>query len=272
MHIHVPENTEYDTIEYVKSLGTVSQIRLENLMAQMAERGGARGPAPIELAQVAPDQIAAVVVSPGDGISRVFASLGASAIVEGGQSMNPSTQEILDALESLPTDKIVILPNNKNIRLCAEQAVEMTSKQARVIPTRSVPEGIAAILALDPEAPLDAVADSMKAASEIVHTLELTTATRSVEIDGVEVREGQVIGLLDGKLVISGEDLADTFSTLLSQAEIDRAELLTVYFGRDVSRDAARLVVERVQASHPELEVELVDGGQPHYQLIASLE
>lgn len=272
VHIHVPEHTEYDTIEYVKSLGTVSQVRLENLMAQMAERGASRKPAPIELARVTPDQIAAVVVSPGDGLSRVFASLGASAIVEGGQSMNPSTQDILDAVEALPTDKVVILPNNKNIRLCAEQAAELTSKQARVIPTCSIPQGIAAILALDPESPLDAVVGAMEATIGIVRTLELTTATRSVEIDGVDVREGQVIGLLDGKLVIAGEDLSDTFSELIDRAGIDRGELLTIYYGRDMTLEAAQAVVERVQAAHPDVEVELVDGGQHHYQLIASLE
>lgn len=272
VHIHVPEHTEYDTIEYIKSLGTVSQIRLENLMAQMAERRNSDKAAPLKLTIVKPDQIAAVVVSPGDGLSRVFASLGAAAVVEGGQSMNPSTQEILDALEALPTDKVVILPNNKNIRLCAEQAAEMTSKQARVIPTRSIPQGIAAILALDPDSALDAMVEAMEAASQVVRTLELTIATRSVEIDGVQVREGQVIGLLDGRLVVAGEGLPGTFIELLRQAGIDQAELLTIYHGQEISFEAAVTIVERVRSVHPDVEVELVDGGQPHYQLIASLE
>jgi DAK2 domain fusion protein YloV len=272
VHIHVPDHTEYDTIEYVKTLGTVSQIRLENLVAQMAGRAASSMSAAIELSEVGPDQIGTVVVSPGEGISRVFASLGASAIVKGGQSMNPSTQEILAAVEALPTDKIVILPNNKNIQLCAQQAVEMTSKQARVIPTHSIPEGIAAILALDPEAPLDTAVASMDDAKDVVRTLELTVATRSVEIDGVEVRRGQVIGLLDGKLVVAGEDLADTFTELLDQAGITEAELLTVYYGTDLACERARAVVDRIRETHPDLEIELVDGGQPHYQLIASIE
>jgi DAK2 domain fusion protein YloV len=272
VHIHVPDRTEYDTIEYVKSLGTVSQVRLENLMAQMAAREAAARSAPIKLAEVGPDQTGTVVVSPGEGIARVFASLGAAAIVEGGQTMNPSTQEILAALEALPTDKVIILPNNKNIRLCAEQAAEMTSKHARVVPTRSIPQGIAAILAFDPDAPLDSTVDSMHGAADAVRTLELTVATRSVEIDGVEVRQGQVIGLLDGKLVVAGEDLSDAFIELLRQAGTDRAELLTVYYGKDLTDAAARAVMERIRSAHPDLEVELVDGGQPHYQFIASLE
>jgi len=272
VHIHVPEHTEYDTIEYVKSLGTVTQVRLENLMAQMAERGPSGKPAPIELAKVKPDQVAAVVVSPGEGISRVFASLGASAIVKGGQSMNPSTQEILEAVEALPTDRIVILPNNKNVRLCAEQAAEIASKQAYVIPAQTVPQGIAAILALDPDSPLEANVASMNEAMRLIRTLELTIATRSVEIDGVEVREGQVIGLLDGKLVVAGEELTDTFTGLLSHAGIEKAELVTIYFGIDLTPQAAMAVADRVRDAYPELEVELVDGGQPHYQLIASLE
>ena len=114
--------------------------------------------------------------------------------------------------------------------------------------------------------------EAMEAASEVVQSLEVTIATRSVEIDGVEVREGQVIGLLDGKLVAAGQDLSDTFVELLNHARIDRAELLTIYHGADMSADAAQAVVERVRSAHPQVEVELVDGGQPHYQLIASLE
>lgn len=272
VHIHVPEHTEYEAIEYVKSLGTVTQVRLENLMAQTADLSPSARLAPIELAEVKPNQIAAVVVSPGEGISRVFASLGASAIVKGGQTMNPSTQEILETLESLPTDKIVILPNNKNIRLCAEQAAEMTSKRVHVVPTRSIPQGIAAVLALNPDSPLEANVASMNEALEVIRTLELTVATRSVEIDGVEVRQGQVIGLLDGKLVVAGEELSGTFTELLSHTDSDRAELVTIYFGSDLTPQAAGAVADRVRDAYPALEVELVEGGQPHYQLIASLE
>jgi len=213
-----------------------------------------------------------VVVSPGQGISRVFASLGASAIVAGGQTMNPSTQEILQALEALPTDRIVILPNNKNIRLAAEQAAELTSKQAYVVPSRFVPQGIAAILALDPDSPLESNVASMEEAMANVRTVELTLATRTVEIDGVKVRQGQIIGLMEGVLKAAGEDLAETFNVLLGNAGLEQSELVTIYYGVDLSADQAKAVVDRVKGKHPHLEFELVDGGQPHYQLIASIE
>jgi len=272
VHIHVPKETEYEPIEYVKSLGTVTQVKLENLMSQMAAREAAGRRAPLQLAEVKSGQIAAVVVSPGQGISRVFASLGASAIVAGGQTMNPSTQEILQALEALPTDRIVILPNNKNIRLAAEQAAELTSKQAYVVPSRFVPQGIAAILALDPDSPLESNVASMEEAMANVRTVELTLATRTVEIDGVKVRQGQIIGLMEGVLKAAGEDLAETFNVLLGNAGLEQSELVTIYYGVDLSADQAKAVVDRVKGKHPHLVFELVDGGQPHYQLIASIE
>jgi DAK2 domain fusion protein YloV len=272
VHIHVPKETEYEPIEYVKSLGTVTQVKLENLMSQMAAREAAGRRAPVQLAEVKSGQIAAVVVSPGQGISRVFASLGASAIVAGGQTMNPSTQEILQALEALPTDRIVILPNNKNIRLAAEQAAELTSKQAFVVPSRFVPQGIAAILALDPDGPIESNTASMEEAMANVRTIELTMATRTVEIDGVKVRQGQIIGLMEGVLKAAGEDLAETFNELLGNAGLEQSELVTIYYGVDLTADQAKAVVDRVKGKYPHLEFELVDGGQPHYQLIASIE
>ena len=272
VHIHVPKETEYEPIEYVKSLGTVTQVKLENLMSQMAAREAAGRRAPVQLAEVKSGQIAAVVVSPGQGISRVFASLGASAIVAGGQTMNPSTHEILQALEALPTDRIMILPNNKNIRLAAEQAAGLTSKQAFVVPSRFVPQGIAAILALDPDGPLESNAASMEEAMANVRTIELTMATRTVEIDGVKVRRGQIIGLMEGVLKAAGEDLAETFNELLGKADLEQSELVTIYYGLDLTGDQARAVVDRVKGEYPNLEFELVDGGQPHYQLIASIE
>ena len=272
VHIHVPKETEYEPIEYVKSLGTVTQVKLENLMSQMAAREAAGRRAPVQLAEVKSGQIAAVVVSPGQGISRVFASLGASAIVAGGQTMNPSTQEILQALEALPTDRIVILPNNKNIRLAAEQAAELTSKQAFVVPSRFVPQGVAAILALDPDGPIESNTASMEEAMANVRTIELTMATRTVEIDGVKVRQGQIIGLMEGVLKAAGEDLAETFNELLGNAGLEQSELVTIYYGVDLTADQAKAVVDRVKGKYPHLEFELVDGGQPHYQLIASIE
>lgn len=205
MHIHVPDATEYQPIDYVRSLGTITNIHLENLMDQMAGRARSAASAEPRLARVEPGQIAVVAVSPGPGLAKVFASLGVAALVEGGQTMNPSTQEILAALETLPTNDILILPNNDNILLTARQVAGLTPKRVRVIPTGSVPQGVAAMLAHDPNGDPAQVAAAMEAALRQVRTVELTYATRNATLDGVAVREGQVIGLLDGRLAVAGD-------------------------------------------------------------------
>ncbi|MEW6568292.1 MAG: DAK2 domain-containing protein [Chloroflexota bacterium] len=272
MHIHVPDNTQYEPIEYVKSLGTITNVHLENLMAQMAEQAGQQDLRNLRLTPVEPGQIAAVAVAPAAGIARVFASLGVAAIVEGGQTMNPSTEEVLKAFENLPTDKIVILPNNKNIVLTANQTIGLTTKRVAVIPSKSVPQGIAAMLALAPDGNYESTVEAMTAALKTVRTGEVTTATRSVEIDGVSVRQGQVIGLLDGCLAASGDELQTVVLDLLERAGAAQAELVTFYYGADLPVKTANQLADVVRDRHASLEVELVEGGQPHYQLILSVE
>ncbi len=272
MHIHVPDNTQYEPIEYIRTLGTITNVHLENLMAQMADQASQQTLASLRLNPVEPGQIAAVAVAPAMGIARVFASLGVAAIVEGGQTMNPSTEEILKAFEDLPTDRIVILPNNKNIILTANQTLGLTRKQVAVIPSRTIPQGIAAMLALSPDGDYQATVEAMTAALDTVRSGEVTIATRSVEIDGVKVQEGQVIGLLDGRLAASGDDLESVVFDLLEQAGAAQAELVTLYYGADLPVKEANRLADRVRQRHPSLEVELVEGGQPHYQLIFSVE
>ncbi len=272
MHIHVPDNTQYTPVEYVRSLGEVSKFAVENLMAQMADRGAKPGAESLKLAGVEPGQLAAVTVAPGPGIARVFASLGAAAVIEGGQTMNPSTQEILAAVENLPTDRILILPNNKNIVLAAQQAAGLTAKQLVVVPSVSVPQGVAAMLALDPQGNLETVAASMRQALAQVQTAELTVATRSVETDGVPVREGQVIGLLNGRLVVAGDSLPQALTAVLQQADVAKAELITLYYGADLTAMQANQLADQVRQAWPDQEVEVIEGGQPHYGLILSIE
>ncbi len=271
MHIHVPDDTQYKPIEFVRSVGTVTKVMIENLMEQVQNRKET-SIADLDLVSVQPGDIAAVVVAPGMGIAKVFASLGAAAIVEGGQTMNPSTKEILAAFEDLPCDKVIILPNNKNVVLAANQAVKLSVKKVAVVPSVSVPQGIAAILALDPSADVDEAAAAMISAMGGIHTGELTTATRSVEIDGVKVAEGQVIGLLDGRLAAAGDDLDKTLLDVLRQAEPENAELITLYFGADLSAKDAEGLADHVRKTYSDKEVEVVQGGQPHYQIILSVE
>lgn len=269
MHIHVPTEKRYEPIDYIMGIGTVTKVAIENLLAQMDDIQKSKQ---IQFTAVEPGQIAVVVVSPGAGLSRIFASLGVAAIVAGGQSMNPSTQDILNSFENLPTDKVIILPNNKNIVLAANQAKEVTVKQVAVVPTRTVPQGLAAMLALIPDGELSAVAEKMTRALNTVKTGEVTVATRTVEIDGVSVKDGQVIALLDGKLVVSAESVEQGVMDLLEKAEADQHELVSLYYGEGMTHAEANRIADIIVTKYSSLEVEVQEGGQPHYQFIISIE
>lgn len=272
MHIHTRDQEQYKPIDYCRSLGTVTRVSIENLMVQQAARLPAAEESFPFPARIEAGQIAAVVVAPGPGIARVFASLGAAAIVQGGQTMNPSTQEILGAFENLPTDNVIILPNNKNILLAARQAAELTVKRVKVVPSLSIPQGVAAMFALDPDADFEAVAQAMNSAIEEPQSAELTRATRSAEIDGVRVRQGQVIGMLDGRLVAAGDDLESTLMDVLELAVSDEAELITMYYGADLTPGQSNQIADKVRETWPDLEVEVIEGGQPHYQILMAIE
>lgn len=269
MHIHVPTENRYVPIDYIMGIGTVTKVAIENLLAQMDDiQKGAQ----IKFMPVESGNIAVVVVSPGAGLSRIFASLGVAAIVAGGQTMNPSTQDILAAFENLPTNKIIILPNNKNIVMAANQAKEVTVKNVQVVPTRTVPQGLAAMLALIPDGDIEAIAKKMNKAISSVKTGEITVATRSVEIDGVAVRDGQVIALLDGKLVVSAESVEQGVMGLLEKANADEHEIVTLFYGEGVTHAEANRIEDVIRKKYSSLEVELQEGGQPHYQFIISIE
>ncbi len=271
MHIHVPADRENAPIQYIKSLGVVYKAAIENLRAQMDDLEHEHSSS-IQFAPLEPGQIASVAVAPGPGIARVFASLGVSAIVEGGQTMNPSTQEILNAFENLPTDKVIILPNNKNIILTAQAAAQLTVKHVAVIPSVSVPQGMAAMMRLIASGNMDEVVADMSAAMGDVETGEITTATRSVEIDGVDVKEGQIICLLNGKLVLSTDNLKNATLGLLKKAHADHFELITLFYGSSVSRMDVDAITDSIRKKFPSQEIEVQEGGQPHYQFIISIE
>jgi dihydroxyacetone kinase-like predicted kinase len=186
--------------------------------------------------------------------------------------MNPSTEEILAAIESLGTDKVIVLPNNKNIIMAAETACEMASKEARVVRTRTVPQGVNALLSLDPDGELDDVVAAMTGASETVATGEITTATRNVTLGGVQVQDGHILGLSNGEVCSAGPDLEAVVRETLENMNIDSRELLTFYYGAEIKLGAAKAMAAKAQEWHPEVEVEVVDGGQPHYFYIISAE
>lgn len=272
MHIHVEKDRRYEPIDYTMSLGTITKVYIENLIEQMEEIERQSRGSNINLSPVEPGQIAVITVSPGPGISRVFASLGVAGIVEGGQTMNPSTEDILNAFEDLPTDKVILLPNNKNIIMAAKSSAEITVKQVAVIPSHTIPQGLAAMFRLDPQGDFDEVVAEMNAAIEEVDTGEITRATRSVEIDGVKVKEGEIIALFNGKLVSSTNSLEKACISLMDKSNTSQYELLTLFYGADVSAQEANRIADTIRAANPHLEIELQDGGQPHYQFIISFE
>ena len=272
MHIHVPTEKRYEPIDYTMTIGTISKVHIENLMIQMDPSTGQKKEEPIKLTKVSQGDVALVTISPGVGFSRIFASLGAAAIVEGGQTMNPSTQEILAAFEDLPTDQVIILPNNKNILMAAKSAAELSVKMVEVIPTVTVPQGLAAMLRLIPGQELSQIAAEMQSAVNEIESGEITTAVREVEIDGIDVKEGEIISLHNGKLVGSNKTLKEGCITFLETAKANDFELITMFNGENISQEDAESMAEFIQEEYPDQVVELQYGGQPHYQFILSIE
>jgi dihydroxyacetone kinase-like predicted kinase len=272
MHIHTPSEKRYQPIDYILGIGTITKVAMENLLAQMDDIENQVSHNKLELTTIEPGQIAVVTVSPGTGLSRIFASLGVAAVISGGQTMNPSTKDILEAFENLPTDKIIILPNNKNIVLAANQAKEVTVKKVRVVASRNVPQGLAAMLHMNPDGELDTVAEKMTRAMDTVITGEVTIATRSVEIDGVTVKEGQVIALLNGKLAVSADSLERACLELLEAANATNFELITMFYGEEMKHTEANRIADLIREKYPNQEIEMQEGGQPHYQFIFAIE
>jgi dihydroxyacetone kinase-like predicted kinase len=221
---------------------------------------------------IEPGEVGVVAVAAGAGLAGVFRSLGAAYVVNGGQTNNPSTEEIYRAIEQLPTDKVIVLPNNKNIFLAAEAARELSAKQVSVVHSRSVPQGIAALMALRPDQDVAANAEAMEAALGSVKTGEITRATRSVELDGVKVEEGSIIGLVDGHLCGSGPDEHAVLDEMFERMNIADCGIVTIYYGASVALEEATALAERIQARYPGVEVEVIEGGQAHYFYILSAE
>jgi DAK2 domain fusion protein YloV len=215
--------------------------------------------------------LATVVVVPGEGLLKVFQSLGASAIVPGGKTMNPSTRELLSAIEAVPSDQVVVLPNNPNVILTAKQASSLAKKQVAVVPTTSAPQGIAALLALNYEASLEANVQAMEEACKKVKTVEITNAARSSRYKEVVVKKGKPIAFLDGELVAAAPSFSALIEKLIPHLGLDGAEVITIYFGADTKREQADEIAGLLRR-HFTGEMEVVDGKQPHYNYIISIE
>lgn len=270
VHIHVKDPGE--PLSYGASLGHISDVVVENMQEQMEElvHGGVAVP---EMAvTVLPDQVGVVAVAAGKGLVNVFRGLGAAFVVNGGQTNNPSTEEIFQAIEQLPTDKVVILPNNKNIFLAAEAARDLSNKNVAVVHSRTIPQGIAALMTLHPDRDVEANAAAMERALKLVKTGEITRATRTVELDGVDVKEGSIIALADGRLCSSGPDEKAVVDELLERLEVADAGIVSLYYGADIPIERAAEMADHIRELYPDVEVEVIEGGQAHYYYILGIE
>jgi DAK2 domain fusion protein YloV len=280
VHVHVRDPGV--PLSFGAALGRITDVVVENMQLQMDEivHGHSHQPlggsAPAHVSNheviVEPGQVAVIAVAPGEGLADVFRSLGVATVVSGGQTNNPSTEEILQAIEEVATDKVVVLPNNKNIILAAKTARDLCQKHVAVVPSVTVPQGISALFAHRPDGALEDVTTAMEAAIAEVSSGEITYATRSVTLDGVDVKEGNFISIADGRLCAAAESLEDVLAPLLEHMEVADRELVSVYYGQDVTAKEAESFSGTIQELCPDVEIELVAGGQPYYYYILGAE
>lgn len=286
--VHIHTETPGTVLDYATSLGKLRQIAITDMQEQhedflaghglpnaatmQAEAGALHGSAGDADAATSSSRIALVVVASGPGLVDAFRSMGATAIVGGGQTMNPSTEDILKVVEKVPQNEVIILPNNGNIVMSARQTAGLTKKKVAVVPTDTIPQGMGALIAFNFEASLDENARAMEAASKQVETGEITRAVRDAKVEGIDVKEGQIIGLLNNKLVTTGPDREEVAWDLLEKMGAHARELITIYWGGDVDQPGAEQFQSRVQEHFSNAEIELVHGGQPFYDYIISAE
>jgi DAK2 domain fusion protein YloV len=294
--VHIHTETPGTVLNYATTLGSLRQINIANMQDQHEEflemhaqgantaasspgttmldaTAGATtvsGRNPVEA--VAATRIAVLAVAAGPGLESAFKSMGATAIIEGGQTMNPSTEDILKVVESVPQNEVIILPNNGNIIMSARQTETLTKKKVVVVPTDTIPQGMAALIALNFEGSLEDNSKAMLAASKAVETGELTRAVRDAKVNGMDVKSGEYIGLHNNAMVTTAADLDSAAWALMEHMGAADRELITIYWGGEATEDAANKFVSGVGERYPGAEVELVHGGQPFYDYIISAE
>jgi DAK2 domain fusion protein YloV len=271
VRIHAHTQKPEALVELGKIWGIVDQLKIESMDAQHQEFHASHHdeqPSP----PLASSPLGVVAVVQGSGLEAVFRSLGVGVIVTGGQTMNPSCQELLDAIDTLNADSVLILPNNANVLPAARQAAELARIPVRVVPTVTLPQGIAGMLAYSPEGSITDNAESMTNGALSIFCGEVVTAVRDALVDGSPVLSGQVMGLLEGKMVRAESSHHEALSSLVQAVAPEGGTLVTLYWGGDVSQDDANDAVESLQNAHPGTEVEAVHGGQPHYHYLVSIE
>jgi len=273
--VHVHSEHPGTILDYAVGRGSLHHIEITNMDEQHENLPPRQEKAPLR-AVAAPvlhaQDIMIIAVSPGEGFDQVLRSVGAATIVPGGQTMNPSAQQLLEAIQSLPGNKVIVLPNNGNVVMTARQAAALAGKEVRIVPTETVPQGIAALVAFNYEADLDTNVSVMEQAAASIQTAEVTIAVRDARLNGLQVKEGQVIALLNGVLEVAGTEEQPVIDDILRRMGAADLELITVYYGAEVTPAVAEGLAKHIRQDYADQEVELVYGGQPYYRYILSAE
>ncbi len=274
--VHVHTNDPGLAIQRALKYGALSNLKIDNMRLEHEEKlfkaGQAKEPAQVE-ESMPHKEVGFIAVSAGAGINEIFTGLGIDYVIEGGQTMNPSTEDILNAVNKVNADTVFILPNNKNIILAANQAQMLVKdRKVVVVPTKTVPQGITAIINYVPDIPVEENEETMKAEIGNVRTGEVTYAVRDTVIDDKEIRQGDFMGIGDDGILSVGTDVADVAFNMVKEMMTDELELISIYYGEDVAEDAANALRTKVEEAYPSCDVELQFGGQPIYYYIISAE
>jgi len=270
--VHIHSEKPGDVLAFGQQYGDLIKIKIENMRQQHAEIVGDDYKREVTQPAVKKTPYAVVTVAMGTGISDLLKSVGASVVIEGGQTMNPSTEDIVKAIESVGAEKVLILPNNKNIIMAAEQAAEVIGIEAAVVPTKSVPQGMAAILAFNPELSVEDNKLNMTNAFAHVKTGQVTFAVRDTSIDGVEIQKDDYMAISEGKIVVATPSLDDVSHALVNNLIDDDSEIVTIIYGEDVTKEIADLLASFIEEQFSHVEVEVYNGKQPLYPYIISVE
>lgn len=271
--VHIHAEMPGDVLNYAIQFGDLSQIKIENMREQYEHvTSEANQSADTDPSTVSKAASGVLVVAAGEGIAKIFRSIGADEVLFGGQTMNPSTEEIAQAIAKLNANHVYVLPNNKNIIMAAKQAAEMVDASVTVIETKTIPQGIAALLAYDSQkAPAENVAKMQKQIASVC-TGEVTYAVRDTEINGLSIKKGDYMGILDGDIKCSGDEIFSVAEQLLAQMIDDESEVVTLIAGKEMPQEQVEQWVEQLKQKYHDQEFEIYNGGQPLYYLLIGVE
>ena len=274
--VHIHTNNPGKVLEEAVKFGELSKIKIDNMREEHREmlEGMYEEAAETEESVAAGEfkKYAFISVAMGEGMKNIFKDLGVDYVIEGGQTMNPSTQDMLEAIEKLNAEHIFILPNNKNIIMAANQAAEISDKDIRVIPTKTIPQGITCITMFNPEADVEENTEELKEAMEMVKTTSVTYAVRDTEVNGKEIKEGNILGLVEGKIKEVGEDPYKVAEDLIDSLVDEDSELITIFYGKDCEEEKVDALIEKLEGKYEDLDVQCYKGEQPLYYFIMSVE